>query len=203
MTGGAVVNVRSELEARLGAPGHIRLNDIDLDPARIRAVLINEVVPADPAQDFYGSGDGAYAASALPLFRQAGVAAETMTALVEMGVYVTNAVKTPKDGYAVSPECMAESLPWLEAELALFPNVQVILLMGDVAKKMYNRIARKTLKKNVIPSGATYRIRDGQYFNGRVCVMPSYIMTGGNLLIEKSKTAMIVQDLARMKELIR
>lgn len=30
------------------------------------------------------------------------------------------------------------SLPYLEAELSLFPNVKVIMLMGDVAKKAFS-----------------------------------------------------------------
>jgi len=34
-------------------------------------------------------------------------------------------------------------------------------------------------------------------------VIPSYIMTGGNLLIEKSKVAMIAEDIAQMLEIIR
>ena len=66
------MNIRHELEARLNPPPHIRLSDVDLDPAAIRAVMINEVVPADPAQDFYGSSGEEYLSTALPLFRQAG-----------------------------------------------------------------------------------------------------------------------------------
>ena len=33
--------------------------------------------------------------------------------------------------------------------------------------------------------------------------MPSYIMTGGNILIEKSKVAMAAEDIAAMLEIIR
>lgn len=197
------MNIRHELESRLGTQPHIHLNDIDLDPAAIRAVMISEVIPADPAQDFYASTDADYAATALSLFRQASVDAQSMDDLLHMGVYVTNAVKTPKTAYAVEKAAFDESLPILEAELALFPSVQVIVLCGDVAKKMYNRIARKTTKKNVIPSGATYKIRAASYYHGNIRVIPSYIITGGNLLIEKSKVAMITQDIATMCNIIR
>ena len=197
------MNIRRELEARLNPPPHIRLNDVDLDPAAIRAVMISEVVPIDPAQDFYAGPDAEYAATALALFRQSGVEAGSLAELLDRGVYITNAVKTPKTAYAVDPAAFEESLPVLEAELALFPNVAVIVLCGDVAKKMYNRIARKTLKRNVIPSGATYKIRAAAYYHGDIRVIPSYIITGGNLLIEKSKVAMITQDIATMCDLIR
>ena len=197
------MNIRHELESLPGVQPHIRLNDVELDPAAIRAVMISEVVPADPAQDFYAGPDADYAATALALFRQAGVEADSLAGLLHRGVYITNAVKTPKTAYAVDPAAFEESLPILEAELALFPNVQVIVLCGDVAKKMYNRIARRTLKRNVIPSGATYRIRAAAYYHGDIRVIPSYIITGGNLLIEKSKVAMIAQDIATMCDIIR
>ena len=81
--------------------------------------------------------------------------------------------------------------------------MQVIILCGDVAKKMVNMIVRKATKKNVIPSGATYKLRANTYYHGDVRVIPSYIITGGNLLIEKSKVHMITQDIAAMAEILR
>ncbi|MDD6051016.1 MAG: uracil-DNA glycosylase, partial [Clostridiales bacterium] len=95
------------------------------------------------------------------------------------------------------------SLPWLSAELSLFPHAQVILLMGDVAKKMVNTLAKRKTGKNVIPSGATYKLRHTPYHWGAVRVMPSYVMTGGTLRIEKSKSAMITEDIAAMAALLR
>ena len=74
--------------------------------------------------------------------------------------------------------------------------------MGDVARRMVNRIARKTIGKNVIPSGATYKIRSGEYHWGSIRVLPSYIITGGNLLIEKSKVRMITEDLAALAAML-
>lgn len=197
------MNVRQALEARLGPAGSLQLNDIDLDPAAIRAIMINEVVPADPAQDFYGSSGQEYLSTTIPLFRKAGLMVESIQDILDMGVYITNAVKTPKTAYAIEKSSMEESLPWLEAELALFPEVKVIMLMGDVAKKMFNQIARKTTKRNVIPSGATYKLRATPFYFGEIRVMPSYIMTGGNILIEKSKVTMAAQDIAAMAEIIK
>ena len=197
------MNIRQTLESRLGPDPQLQLNDVDIDPASIRAVLINEVVPADPAQDFYGSSGEDYLSTTIPLFRQAGLEAQSIQDILDIGVYITNAVKTPKTAYALEKSAIEESLPWLEAELALFPNVQVIMLCGDVAKKMYNLIARKCTKKNVIPSGATYKLRATPFYHGSIRVMPSYIITGGNLLIEKSKVRMIAEDISAMAEIIR
>ena len=197
------MNVRQALEARLGPAGSLQLNDIALDPAAIRAIMINEVVPADPAQDFYGSSGQEYLSTTIPLFQKAGLPVENIQDILSMGVYITNAVKTPKTAYAIEKSSMEESLPWLEAELALFPEIKVIMLMGDVAKKMFNQIARKTTKRNVIPSGATYKLRATPFYFGEIRVMPSYIMTGGNILIEKAKFTMAAQDIATMAEIIK
>jgi len=196
------MNIKHTLEAALDAQPDIRLNDIDIDPTAIRAVMINEVVPEDPAQDFYGASGEMYLSTTLPLFQKAGLAADGIGDILRMGIYITNAVKTPKSGYAIEKESMEQSLPWLEKELALFPNLRVIMLMGDVAKKMFNQIARKTAKKNPIPAGATYKLRTTPFYWGDIRVMPSYIMTGGNLLIEKSKVAMAAEDIGVMAGLI-
>lgn len=198
-----MLNIKQELIHQLGDPGVLQLNDLNIDPAAIRAIMINEVVPADPAQDFYGSTGHEYLSTTIPLFQKAGLPVENIQDILSMGVYITNAVKTPKTAYAIEKSSMEESLPWLEAELALFPEVKVIMLMGDVAKKMFNQIARKTTKRNVIPSGATYKLRATPFYFGEIRVMPSYIMTGGNILIEKAKFTMAAQDIATMAEIIK
>lgn len=62
--------------------------------------------------------------------------------MTEAGIYITNAVKRPKRESAVPQEMIEESLPVLERELSLFPNLRAVMLMGDVAKKAFNMIAR-------------------------------------------------------------
>ena len=197
------MNIKQTIEAQLGSQPHIHLNDIDIDPASIRAIMVNEIVPDDPTQDFYGTSGEQYLSTTISLFQKAGLPVETVEDILHMGIYLTNAVKTPKEGYTVEKASMEESLPYLEKELALFPNVQVIMLMGDVAKKMVNQIARKTTKRNPVPSGATYKLRAQAFYWGQIRVMPSYIMTGGNILIEKSKVAMAAEDIATMAKLIQ
>ncbi len=197
------MNVKQELEKSVGYIEHIQLNDLKIDPLKIKAIMINEVVPADPSQDFYGQPDAAYLKTTIPLFQKAGANVMNVQDILQMGIYLTNAVKIPKSNYTIENSSVEDSLPYLEQELALFPNIKVIMLMGDVAKKTFNRIAKKVTKKNVIPSIATYKIRNSQFFYGNIRVMPSYIMTGGNILIEKSKFRMASEDISVMFHIIK
>ncbi|MEA5037497.1 hypothetical protein SDC9_23785 [bioreactor metagenome] len=90
----------------------------------------------------------------------------------------------------------------LEEELSRFPNLRVIMLMGDAAKKSFNMLAKKQTGKPCIPSGANCKQRSRGFYFGNVRVIPSYIMTGGNLLIERSKAQMIPEDIKKMMEII-
>lgn len=132
----------------------------------------------------------------------AGIEVNSIQDILQAGIYITNAVKTPKTEYTIDKSSIENSLPYLEAELSLFPNIKVIMLMGDVAKKAFNMITKKSTKKNVIPATSTYKLRSSEIYYEGIRVMPSYIMTGGNILIEKSKVAMATEDIATMLEII-
>ena len=197
------MNIQNELEAKVGITNSIYLNNIEIDPLTIKAIMINEVVPSDALQDFYGVPDADYLKTTIPLFQGAGAEVKSIQDILQMGIYITNAVKTPKTKYAIEKNSIQDSLPYLEAELSLFPNVKVIMLMGDVAKKAFNMITKKATKKNVVPTVSTYKLRTTEIYYKGIRVMPSYIMTGGNILIEKSKVAMATEDIATMIEIIK
>lgn len=197
------MNIREELQRFSGSAASLRFNGIDVSPETIRAIMINEVVPSCPEDDFYGKSDAAYMSTTIQLFRKAGIEVDSAHDILSKGIYITNAVKTPKAGYAVSKESIEESLPYLEKELALFANVKVIMLMGDVAKKAFNMISKKVTRKNAVPSISTYRLRNTEISYNGIRIIPSYIMTGQNLLIEKSKFEMASEDIATMWRLIK
>ena len=197
------MNIKKELEARAGIANGIYLNNIDIDPLTIKAIMINEVVPADPLQDFYGAPDADYLKTTIPLLQGAGAKVTSIQDILQKGIYITNAVKTPKADYVIDKRSIENSLHYLEAELSLFPNIKVIMLMGDVAKKAFNMITKKSTKKNAIPAVSTYKLRNSEIYYKGIRVMPSYIMTGGNILIEKSKVTMATEDIATMLEIIK
>ena len=197
------MNIKKELEKNVGVSNDIYLNNIDISPSAIKAIMINEVVPSDPLQDFYGLPDADYLKTTIPLLQGAGAAVTSIQDILQMGIYITNAVKTPKTEYAIDKSSIESSLPYLEAELSLFPNTKVIMLMGDVAKKAFNMITKKSTKKNAVPAVSTYKLRNSELYYKGIRVMPSYIMTGGNILIEKSKVAMATEDIAAMLKIIK
>ena len=177
------MNIKKELEKKLGIANGILLNNIDIDPLTIKAIMINEVVPSDPLEDFYGNPDADYLKTTIPLLQRAGAEAASIQDILQKGIYITNAVKTPKTDYVIEKSSIENSLPYLEAELSLFPNI-------------------KASKKNVIPAVSTYKLRNSEIYYEGIRVMPSYIMTGGNILIEKSKVTMAAEDIAAMLEII-
>ena len=197
------MNIKSELQQLCGDTQNLRLNDVNIEPETIQAIMINEVVPSCPEDDFYGKPDSAYMSTTIPMFRKAGIEVGLVQDILNRGIYITNAVKTPKSEYAVSKESIENSLPYLGKELALFPNVKVIMLMGDVAKKAFNMISKKTTKKNAVPSISTYKLRNTEIIYKGIRIIPSYIMTGQNILIEKSKFEMASEDIETMYRLIK
>ncbi len=177
--------------------------DITLDTDKIKTIMINEVVPSDPYDDFYGKNENPdYLNTVLPLFQKAGASVNNIDDITSLGIYLTNAVKIPKNEYTIPKDFIIDSLPFLEAETDLFPNVEVIMLMGDVAKKAFNMISKKRTKTIALPAVSTYKLRNSELWYGKIRLFPSYIMTGKNILIEKSKFEMASEDIKNMLSII-
>jgi uracil-DNA glycosylase len=173
-----------------------RIPDIEIEPEAIRIVMISEAPPEDSGDYFYAKGSPFYVQTTVQAFNDAGFKVSSMKDILELGVYVTIAIKCAKTAYAISPETIDNcSIRILEKEISLFPNTKAVLLMGDTAIKALNLIAKRKGGKRIIPSGATYKIRKEEYFYERFRVFPSYLQTGKSYLIEKSKRKMIAEDI--------
>ena len=187
------------------APGILPyLPDCPIDFPSVRAVMINEIVADTPEDDFYGSSSHPrYMETALPLFHRAGVEVDSVSDILNLGIYITSAVKLPKETATIETGVVRRFVPILRQELALFPSLRVIMLMGDVAKKALNMIAKEDHGKNAIPTGSTYKLRHTEIRYGDIRLLPAYIMTGKNLAIEPSKTEMSAEEITKMMDLIR
>ena len=167
----------------------------EIDADRVRIIMITEAPPNDKADYFYAEGNPFYLETTLQAFRDAGADVSSMQDILDLGVYITTAIKCGKTQYAISQEIMNNCSAILEKEVSLFTNAAVFMLMGDVAIKMMNGIWKKETGKRIIPAGSTYKIRKDAYYYGNKRVFPSYTPAGKNFLIEKSKRRMVMEDI--------
>lgn len=73
------------------------LPDTSFDLAKVKAIMINEIVADTLENDFYSkAASPAYMETTLALFRVAGAEVRTIDDIVKLGVYITSAVKLPK-----------------------------------------------------------------------------------------------------------
>jgi hypothetical protein len=111
---------------------------IELDPKQVSIVLVSEASPPDPSDYYYAEGNPLFEQTTVQAFRDAGAQIGSIQDLLSMGVYLTTAVKCGKTGYGIKSGTIETCSHILGAELALFSDVQVYLLMGDVAIKALN-----------------------------------------------------------------
>ena len=177
--------------------------NVEVRPDAISIVVISEAAP-EKAEDYYYAGeDASYRQTTLQAFQAAGAQVQTFSDILDLGIYFTTAVKCGKTGYGIKAGTIRECSNLLEMELALFPNVQAYLLMGDVAIKAVNAIARRVGEGRVIPAGSTYKIRGQRYTFRGARAFPSYLQVGPSFGIEKSKQRMIAEDIRLALEMIR
>ena len=178
------------LHASYSVPG------VELDPQQISIVLISEAAAVDPKDGYYAPGEPLFARTTLQAFNDAGAGVSSIQEILDLGVYLTTAVKCAKTAYAIRTDTVKQCATLLAEELALFPNVKAYLLMGDVAIRALNTVARRAGEKRVIPAGSTYKIRGEPYFFRGRRAFPSYLQAGPSFFIEKSKRRMIAEDIA-------
>ena len=169
--------------------------NVVIDPEAVSMLMISEAAPANSNDYFYAVGEPAYERTTMEAFRDAGVDLALFNELIEMGVYQTSAVKCAKTGYGIKAGTIKECSLILEEEIALFPNIKVIMLMGDVAIKAINYIAKRAGEGRVIPAGSTYKIRADEHFFRDIRLFPSYLQVGPSFGLEKSKRRMIAEDI--------
>ena len=170
---------------------------VELDPAAVRILLISEAAPENPADHYYAGINALFARTSLLAFQDAGAKAASIQDILDLGIYLTTAVKCAKTGAGLATATIQSCSHLLEQEIGQFPNVKVYLLMGDVAIKSINTIARRNGEPRVIPAGSTYKIRSGEFTFRGVRALPSYVQAGPAFFVEKSKRSMIAEDIRK------
>lgn len=175
---------------------------VELVSEKVTIVLVSEAAPPNQSDYYYAGGEPLFEQTTVQAFNDAGAEVADIRDILELGVYLTTAVKCAKTGYGITSATIQECSRLLEAELALFPNVRALLLMGDVAIKAVNAISRRAGESRVIPAGATYKTRGPMYTFRGIRVFPSYLQAGPSFFIEKSKRRMIAEDIAAALQLL-
>lgn len=178
-----------------------RKPDWDIDYGKVKILMISEAPPVN-AGDYFSEESTDYMITTIQAFKDAGIGVNGLKDIISAGFQITTAVKCPKMEYSIPNSTIKACSQLLENELELYPNVKVFMLMGDVAISAINNISRKRYGKRVIPALSTYKIRGNEYRLGDIRVFPSYLQTGKNYLIEKSKRTMIAEDIKNAFELI-
>ena len=176
--------------------------NVDLKPDDVSIVLISEAAPADRGDYYYAEGNPLFQQTTVQAFNDAGAGVSSIHDILDLGVYMTSAVKCGKTGYNIKAGIIKECSLILEQEISLFPNVKAFLLMGDVAIKAINYIAKRAGEGRVIPAGSTYKIRGQEYFFRERRAFPSYLQAGPSFFIEKSKRRMIAEDISSALSLL-
>jgi uracil-DNA glycosylase len=176
--------------------------DITLDASKVTIMLISEASPENHSDHYYAGPEALFARTTLLAFQDAGAAVNSIQDISDLGVYLTTAVKCGKTGYGIETPTIEHCSHLLEKEISLFPRVKVFLLMGDVAIKAVNMIAKRNGEPRVIPAGSTYKIRDGVFTFRGARAIPSYVQAGPAFFVEKSKRKMISDDIHKALTII-
>jgi len=179
----------------------LKLNNVNCD--RIKILMISEALPKTIDDYFDGLLNPSYIVNTNFLFERNGITLEKYNDYLQKGIYLTTALKCSKKEYLVSSETIKNCSVHLEKEIELFPNLKTVLLMGDFAIKSINYIWKRKYNIRVIPNGSTYKIRNEEYVSNGIRFIPSYTQTGDSFGIEKSKIAMMIEDIGKVKEIIK
>lgn len=171
--------------------------NVEVRPQQISVAMIAEAAPPNPGDYYYAEGDPLFQRTTVQAFNDAGAHVTSVQDILNLGVYLTTAIKCGKTGYGIKTTTIQECSRILEQELKLFPNVKVIMMMGDAAIKAVNCIAKRAGEGRVVPAGSTYKIRSGEYFFQGKRAFPSYLQAGPSFFIEKSKRKMIAEGVAQ------
>lgn len=177
---------------------------VEIDPEIVKIVLVSEAPSENESDYYYKSLEGSFFKNTRTAFQDAGTAVDTYDDFTKLGIYLTTAIKCPKLGYLVSSKTIKEcSWKFLKTELDCFPNIKVILCMGDFAIKAVNYIYMEKTGKYPIKSGSTYRIRNERHILNDIIFLPSYTQTGDSFNIEKSKRRMIAEDIKKALDYLK
>ena len=74
---------------------------VDVRPRDVSIIMISEAAPANPDDYYYAKGRPLFQQTTVQAFNDAGADVESMKDILDLGVYLTTAVKCAKTGYGL------------------------------------------------------------------------------------------------------
>jgi len=164
--------------------------DYDINTKEIKAIIIHED-PKNTDDDYF----------TVPYFMKSGFHVGSIGDVIDLGIYMTSALKTSKCGRDMETKMLIAYTPLLLHELSLFENLKVIMLAGQTSVKAFNYIANWKTGKNLIPSATLNKVREKEYHYKGIRVIPSYKMIT-NFVPDGDRSETICKDLEEMKSII-
>jgi hypothetical protein len=95
--------------------------DLEIEPEKIRAIMISEAPTENSSEYFYAKNHPFYMETTIQAFKDAGFNVSSMQEVLDLGVYITTAIKCAKTVYSILPETIENCcVRILEKELACF-----------------------------------------------------------------------------------
>ena len=170
---------------------------IDVRPERTFLVMISEATPDRASDGFYAKGRPLYLLNTVQAFRDAGAPVRSLADILELGVYMTTAVKCAKTTYAIQANTVKTCAMLLERELDLFPRARAYLLMGDTAIQAVNYIAARAGEPEPIPNMAIAELRKQVLWFRDRRLFPSYLHTRASYRTATEKRKAIAEDIVK------
>ncbi|MBN1640132.1 MAG: uracil-DNA glycosylase [Anaerolineae bacterium] len=157
--------------------------------------MIAESAPENTSDGFYAKGRPLYLMNTIQAFRDAGAPVNSLADILELGVYMTTAIKCAKTAYTIQANTIKNCSYLLEKELALFPRTRTYLLMGHTAAQAINYIAARAGEPQPVPDVSTSDLRKQDlWFRGRR-VFLSYAHTHASYPTEVERRKAVAQDI--------
>ena len=108
----------------------------EIEPTTIRILMVTEAPPTNKDDYFYAGGNPFYLQTTVQAFNDAGVDVSSIQEIMDLGIYITTAIKCGKTQYNISTDTISNCSRILEQELILFPNVCSFLVMAMSLSKL-------------------------------------------------------------------
>lgn len=179
--------------------------NFQFQPETIRVLMVTDAYPEDDRSHYVHSDPCTVAwQNTQRIFAEAGVGVSSFQGLLDRGVLMEPCLEFVKPA-RISPWHIRSGAVRIAEWIGGLPNLRAVALMGDVAIRCFNEMARPRLAsgRRLIPADYTYRVRGDQYLLGPLQIFPTYLHTCESFNGERAKQRALAADMERLVRHIR